>query len=97
MIIIAQNIFGIEFICYRPQTKFAKVMFLHLSVILFKGECVVEGRAWQGGHVWQGACMAAGGMHGRGVCMAGGVRGRGHACRACPPPDTRRYSRSVHG
>ena len=23
--------------CYRPQTKFAKVMFLHLSVILFTG------------------------------------------------------------
>ena len=22
---------------YRPQTKFAKVMFLHLSVILFTG------------------------------------------------------------
>ena len=26
-----------EFHNYRPQTKFAKVMFLHLSVILFRG------------------------------------------------------------
>ena len=25
------------FSCYRPQTKFAKVVFLHLSVILFSG------------------------------------------------------------
>ena len=33
--------------CYcRPQTKFAKVMFLHLSVILFTG----------GGGVWLSAC-----------------------------------------
>ena len=30
------------------------------------------GHVWQGGYVWQGVCMA-GGMHGRGVC------GRGHA------------------
>ena len=47
---------------YRPQTKFAKVMFLHLSV----SHSVHRGRAWmrggmhgsrgcawlQGGHVW---------------------------------------------
>ena len=25
--------------CYRPQMKFAKVMFLHMSVILFTGGC----------------------------------------------------------
>ena len=27
---------------YRPQTKFAKVMFLHLSVILFTGGCLPQ-------------------------------------------------------
>ena len=34
----------------------------------------------------RGACMAAGGMHGRGACVAGGVHGKG-ACMA----DTMRY------
>ena len=46
----------------------AKVIFLHLSVILFTGRgmhgerggaCVAKGGAWQ-----RGACMAKGGMHG---------------------------------
>ena len=62
---------------YRPQTKFAKVMFLHLSVILSTGGW---GRAWQVGRAWQG------GVCGGGVCMAGevcvvwGMHGRrGHA------------------
>ena len=27
------------------------------------------------GHAWQGACMTEG-VHGMGVCVAGGVRGR---------------------
>ena len=57
---------------YRPQTKFAKVMFLQVSVILSTG-----GRAW----------LLLGGMHGcSGGCMVapeglGGVRGcsGGHA------------------
>ena len=40
-----------------------KVMFSHLSVILFTG-----GHAW-----WGGACMVGG------TCVAGGVHGRGHA------------------
>ena len=50
---------------YRPQTKFAKVMFLHASV------CPRGGCAWRGGMLggvrgsW-GACMA-----GRGACVAG--------------------------
>ena len=44
-------------------------MFLHVSVILFTGR----------GHVRWGGCMA-GGVHGRGACVAGGcVCGRGHA------------------
>ena len=65
-------------------------LFLHLSVILFRG-----GRAWQGG------CMWWGGMHGR-----GGVCGRGCACwgrgmratHARYPPPPRHYEiRSVNG
>ena len=78
---------------YRPQTKFAKVMFLQVSVC-------PQGCVWQGGgHAWLwGACMVVGGgVHGcrghawlwghvwlggmcsyRGVCMvAGGM----HGCR----------------
>ena len=55
-----------------------KVMFLHLSVILFMGEgCMaeacMEGHVWQGfmhgrGHVWQGGCAWWG------ACVAGGAR-----------------------
>ena len=44
-------------VCYHPQTKFAKVMFLQVSV------CP------RGGHAWLlrgGACMVKGGMHGEG-------------------------------
>ena len=41
--------------------KFAKIMFLHLSVILF-----TRG----GGRAWQGACVVVGVC--RGVCVAGG-------------------------
>ena len=45
---------------YRPQTKFAKVMFLQVSVCpQGVGECMA------GGGVWQGTCVV-GGMHGRG-------------------------------
>ena len=67
---------------YRSQTKFVKVMFLHVSVILSTG----------GGMHGGGACVA-GGMHGRGcawwgACMAGGMHGRGACvCHAqCPLP-----------
>ena len=49
---------------YHPQTKFAKVMFLQVSVCpRGKGACVVAGR---------GACVVAGG----GACV---VAGGGHA------------------
>ena len=41
-------------------------MFLHLSVILFRG-----GMRGGGGHVWWW------GMCGRGACVAGGMHGRG--------------------
>ena len=50
---------------YRPQTKFAKVMFLQVSVCP-RG----------GGHAWQGTCVMWG-VHGRGhAWQGGGVRGR---------------------
>ena len=88
---------GKEFIffCYRPQTYFAKVMFLHLSVILLTG----GGRAWLGGVHGQGGHVWPGGMHGRGglvwldghawqggacvagwACMAGGHAWLGGVC-----------------
>ena len=34
--------YGMHSLYYRPQTKFAKVMFLHLSVILFTGGCMPQ-------------------------------------------------------
>ena len=46
---------------YRPQTKFAKVMFLHLSVILSTGgACMAGGACVAGGYVWWGVCVAGG-------------------------------------
>ena len=65
---------------YRPQTKFAKVMFLHVSVILSTvgvpgpgGGCLVRGGggAWsqRGEGVWRplGTTTAAGGTHPTGM------------------------------
>ena len=49
----------------------AKVMFLHVSVILFTGGC-----AWQAGLAW-------------GVCMTGGMWGRGMCGTHAPPPTPR--------
>ena len=50
------------------------------------GACMHGGvHAWQGGHAWQGVCVARGHVWQRGVhykgraCMAGGMHGRGHA------------------
>ena len=71
---------------YRPQTKFAKDMFLQVSVCPRGGACVVahRGGVWllwrgvrdcSGGHAWLlrgGVCMVAP----RGACM---VAPRGHA------------------
>ena len=39
-----------------------KVMFLHLSVILFGGACVAGGCAW--GHAWQDGVRGGGGGRG---------------------------------
>ena len=70
-----------------PANKvWGKVIFLHLSVILFIG-----GGVHGGGHAWQWGACVAGGVHGGaymvGACMAGGMwgvcmggmHGRGHA------------------
>ena len=43
--IFTGRIFALTHLFYRPQTKFAKAMFLHLSVILFTGEST-----WAGTH-----------------------------------------------
>ena len=55
---------------YRPQTKFAMVMFLHLSVILFTGgggfpACIT-------GHMTRGVCIQ-GGLHLGGSALGWGV------------------------
>ena len=66
---------------YRPQTKFAKVMFLHLSVILLGGghACMAGGHACMAGGMCGRGCVWQGGMHGRGHAWHGGVCGR-EAC-----------------
>ena len=73
---------------YRPQTKFAKVMFLHLSVSHSVHGGAVRG---QGGHVWWGV----GGMHGGGHacwgCVAGGMCGGGHVWQGSM------HGRGMHG
>ena len=79
---------------YRPQTKFAKVMFLHLSVShsVHRGACVAGAV-----RMWRGACVV-GGCAWQGACVAeGGVCGRGCACHTRPPPNTTRYGRSMRG
>ena len=50
---------------YRPQTKFAKVMFLHLSV---SHSVHGGGRAWL-----QGGMHGCRGVHGWGACMVAGM------------------------
>ena len=56
----------------------AKVIFLHLSVILFTGgACMAKG----GGMHGKGGCMAKGGhAWQRGACMVKGVCGKGGMC-----------------
>ena len=75
---------------YRPQTKFAKVMFLQVCVCPqgdVHGAGGVHG-AGRGVHGGRGACVVPGGMHGagghawwQGVCgVAGGVHGGRRGC-----------------
>ena len=65
--------------CYRPQTKFPKVMFLHLSVSYFVHGGVCIQRGW--------VCIKGGlhprwDLHPRGVCIwEGGPASRGSASR----------------
>ena len=56
---------------YRPQTKFAKVMFLHLSVIsVHQGGGLYVARGCMCGR--EGGMPGRGGVRGRGACMHGG-------------------------
>ena len=62
---------------YRPQTKFAKVIF-HRCLSIHRG---MRGRGDM--HGWRGMCCQ-GGLHGggntwQGACMVGCMRGRGGA------------------
>ena len=59
--IYLQNRLDVCVVYYCPQTKFAKVMFLHVSVshcVHGGGACVAGGGgvgcvcAWPGGHAW---------------------------------------------
>ena len=71
--------------CYRLQTKFAKVMFLQVSVYPQGGGMRGRGACMTGGHAWQGGCAyGRGDVHGRVVCGRGSMHGRG-------------MGRSVHG
>ena len=55
---------------YRPQRSWAKVIFLHLSVILLTGGCLVGGVS----PVWEG-CLVRGGVLSRGVSnFSGGLQ-----------------------
>ena len=68
--------------CYRSVTNIVTLYFfqIHQRCRVEQG-CIPEGcvrpthwpYGW-GGRAWQG-----------GMCVASGVRGRGHACHACPP------------
>ena len=67
--------------CYRPQTKFAKVMFLHLPVILFTGRGVSRPRSW-------GVCLPRGCPGpGPGGLPIGGVQAQAQE-RMCIPACT---------
>ena len=74
---------------YRPKTKFAKVMFLHVSVShsVHRGACMVVGGmhgCWGGmrgcgGHAWLlGGGLVAGGVHG--CVVVGGMGGCRGVC-----------------
>ena len=69
---------------YRPQRSWGKVIFSEACV---KNSVHGGGRAWQGGAWWGGGSVCGRGHVWWGACMAGGVCGRG-ACMA----DTMRYS-----
>ena len=64
------------FTFYRPQTKFAKVMWCFYTCLsvnrrghAWQGACMVGGGYGRGGHVWQG-CECGRGHVWQGACMA---------------------------
>ena len=64
------NISPIVFITnfYRPQRSWGKVMFLHVSVILFTGGCLVQGEG-----LVPGGCLVQGDVWSRGCLVQGGL------------------------
>ena len=71
---------------YRPQTKFAKVMFLQVSVCPHGGACMVA----PGGCVW----LLWGGMHG---CSRGHVWLLWGGMHCCSPGGHAWFLGSMHG
>ena len=69
---------------YRPQTKFAKVMFLYLSVNMFTG---------RGGVLHPGGSASKGGLHPGGLHQGALHRGG----RTPPPTDTMGYDQRTGG
>ena len=62
---------------YRPQTKFVKVMFLHLSVILFTGKKVSARVVWVPGvSLWGDLCPGEGSLSWGGVSVRGSLSWR---------------------
>ena len=81
---------------YRPQTKFAKVMLLHLSVILFTGGCLGPGpRGRLGGGLLGGCPGEFGGLPGGGVQAQARGDVSQHALRQTPPTSRRLLLRTV--
>ena len=74
---------------YRPQTKFAKVMFLQVSVCPQGGVSGPGGSAASGGACSRGVCSRGGAWSGRGLLLggawSGGAWSRGGVWR--PPCD----------
>ena len=92
---------------YRPQTKFAKVMFLHVSVILFTGgdgitACIAGLQAHTQGEVGESGLEGAPGPHPGGKLRGlawGGLQA--HTWRVSRPtrggsPDPHRGGLQVH-
>ena len=62
-------------ICYRPQWSCGKIMFLHMSVILFTGGCLCLGGLCPGGISAQGGSLSKGVSVQGGLCPGGSVWG----------------------
>ena len=71
---------------YRPQRSWGKVMFLHVSVILFTRGVVVSQHALQVSRGWGSGILA---------CLAGGIPGCLAGVRGVSRPTPRGVSRST--